>query len=398
MGASLGIMYNNLNYALSINSDAMLRLQEQAATGQRINRASDDPLNALRIMELTGEVNSLQGLQSSCADVSDVLNFSSTMIQNVQDNINKARELATQIISDTYSDDSGQRAVAGQAIDEILEQVLTLANTQRLNQYIFGGNNSSSPPFKAERDTNGKIISVTYEGSDNVRRAEVAPGIQADVALVGNDIFSSDTRSEPVFYGDTGAKAGTGTSTVRGDVWLTVASDSAGYKISIDDGASYTTVPAGGQENTAVTDSRTGDILYVDTRSLTDTGVTAVRVPGTYDVFGALITARDSLQNNRNLSEEDLRNLRNTMISSLEEVNVELARQLTKVGTQISSLDTLKTTMQDSQTQAQQQADSIGQADIAQVAIDLSRRQTLYEMSINVAGRLFSLSLLDFIK
>ena len=38
------------------------------------------------------------------------------------------------------------------------------------------------------------------------------------------------------------------------------------------------------------------------------------------------------------------------------------------------------------------------EADIAQVAIDLSRHEVLYQMSLAVAGKLMSLSLLDFIE
>jgi flagellin-like hook-associated protein FlgL len=38
------------------------------------------------------------------------------------------------------------------------------------------------------------------------------------------------------------------------------------------------------------------------------------------------------------------------------------------------------------------------QADIAQLAIDLSRRDVLYQMSLSVTAKLLSLSLLDFIR
>ena len=37
------------------------------------------------------------------------------------------------------------------------------------------------------------------------------------------------------------------------------------------------------------------------------------------------------------------------------------------------------------------------EADIAQIAIDLSRREVLYQMSLAVAARVMSVSLLDFI-
>ncbi|GAG40756.1 unnamed protein product, partial [marine sediment metagenome] len=43
------------------------------------------------------------------------------------------------------------------------------------------------------------------------------------------------------------------------------------------------------------------------------------------------------------------------------------------------------------------EATRLQQADIAQIAIDLSRREVLYQMSLAVAAKLMSLSLLDYI-
>jgi flagellar hook-associated protein 3 FlgL len=398
MSASIGAMYDNVNYALGVNSDALMKLQEQASTGLRVSRPSDDPSDARRIMDYNDDINSIQALEDNCDKVSDIMSTSSTTIQNVQETLNNVQTLFSQIINGTYSDESGQRAITAQAINDALEQVVSYANTQHLNQYIFGGNDNSNPPFAVKRDTSGQIVSVTYQGSDYAGKAEIAPGVETESALVGTDVFSSDDRSAPVFYGDTGAKAGTGTSSVKGDVWLTVAQDGSGYKLSIDDGLTYTTVPAGGEENTAVTDSRTGQVLYVDTRNITAAGTEMVRTPGTYDVFNALISARDLLQNTRNLSDKDIQNLRETAISSLDEVNTGLSRQLTRVGGRVSSLSSIKTSMENFRTNDQQQADTIGQADIAQVAIDLSRRQTLYQMSLNVAANLLSLNMLDYIQ
>jgi hypothetical protein len=84
--------------------------------------------------------------------------------------------------------------------------------------------------------------------------------------------------------------------------WLTVEHDGTNYRLSIDDGATWVTVPAGGQANQAVTDSRTGRVLYVDTTGIQSTGTELVRVPGTYDIFGTLISLRDLLLNPKGLS------------------------------------------------------------------------------------------------
>jgi flagellar hook-associated protein 3 FlgL len=395
MGASLGATYNNINYALSINSDALLRLQEQAATGQRINRPSDGPSDAYRILDLDAQSRILSSYSKNISDITDLLDNCTATIQEIQSNIAKARTQVTQIISGTYSDTD--RSNASQAVDNILEQIVSLANLKPSGQYLFSGSDSNTESYRVER-TDGKITGVSYQGSDTARTVEVAPGVTVKSTIVGDEVFRSNTPDAPIFYGSTGAKAGTGTSSVIGDVWLSVTYDGSNYRLSIDGGLTYVTVPPDGSENQAVTDSRTGRVLYVDTTEINSTGVEPVRIPGTYDVFGTLITIRDLLSNSRGLSNSQLQQLHEAMISSLDEVDRTLARQWTAVGGQSSSLGSLKDTLDTIKSTAEEQSAILSQADISQVAIDLSRRQTLYEMSLQIAGRLFSLSLLDFIE
>jgi len=397
MAISLGVMFNNVNFALAKNSSALSKLQEQAATGQRIIRPSDDPFGAYRVLNLETENRTMSNYSSNIADVVDTLDVSSSTILNIQQNVSNARTIVTQIITGTFADQSGHRNIAAQAVDDLLEQVVSLANSKYLNQYIFGGTNTNDVPYVVERDSNGEIISCKYQGADSSRVVEVAPDVRAETMLVGRNVFQGDSYGEPIFYGSTGAKPGTGTSSITGDAWLTVENDGTNYRLSIDDGQSWTTVPIGGEENTAVTDAVTGNILYVDTRNITSTGVEPVRRPGTYDLFNTLITVRDMLKNTRDIPEAKLLEMRNKMVESLEEVNLQLSRSLTTVGGQINTLSDLKNIMDDLGSKAKEQADYISQADIAQISIDLSRHQTLYEMSLQVAAKLLSLSFLDFI-
>ena len=53
-------VYNNVNYALHLHSEAMAKLQEQAYTGSRINRASDDPSTSYRILGLNSQQKSVE--------------------------------------------------------------------------------------------------------------------------------------------------------------------------------------------------------------------------------------------------------------------------------------------------------------------------------------------------
>ena len=395
MSGTLNNVYNNISFALNLHYKAMARLQEQASTGSRINRASDDPSVAYQVLGLNSQQRLLGNYMDNISDATGVLEISASIIDNISSVINKTKVDLTQIISGTYNENGRQRLA--EQINDALEQTISLANTQHLGQYIFGGSNTSSAPYSVQR-TNGDITSVTYQGSSQQRDIEVAPGVQSNAYHVGEDIFCSDNRSTPEFLGDTGAAAGSGTSSVKSDVWLTVTYDGSDYNLSIDDGV--TVIDVGGvsdPSNVAVTNSA-GQVLYVDATNISSTGVDMVRVPGTYDVFSTLISVRDLLENERGLSDTQLAQYRRRLLDSLDEVRGLLTEKVISVGTKIGFIDDLKNSLENIKFDTEDETTILQEADIAQIAIDLSRREALYQMSLSVAAKLMSISLLDYLK
>jgi flagellar hook-associated protein 3 FlgL len=395
MSGTLDSIYGNLSFALRLHGEELARLQEQVSTGSRVNRASDDSSSAYQILGLNSQERALENYIDNLAEAMNTLELSADVIADMISYFGDVRARMTQISSGIYDEQARERTAEG--INDILEQIVLLSNTSRMDQYVFAGGATASAPYVVQR-TNGEITSVSYAGSDENRNIEVAPGIQSSAFYVGDEIFRSDERGAPVFIGGTGAAAGTGTSNVTGDVWLTVIHDGSNYRISIDDGASYVTVPAGGTSNQAVTDSVTGKILYVDTTGINSTGVDLVRVPGTYDIFNCLITIRDVLRNERNLSDAQLADLRAGVISSVEEMENLLVQGSVAIGAKIGYLDDIQDSLEHLKYNAADEAARLQNADIAQVAIDISRREVLYEMSLAVGAKLMSLSLLDFIR
>lgn len=499
MGGTLNNIYNNVSFALHLHTEAMARLQEQASTGSRINRASDDPSAAYRVLGLSTNEKVLENYIDNLSEVVSTLELSYTIVKDITSSLAETRERLTQITSGIYSEEARKRTA--EEIDEILEQVVLLANTQHIDQYLFGGTDTDSAPYLIQR-TNGEISSVTYQGSNEERNIEVAPGVESSGFFIGDNIFRSNNRSAPTFLGNTGATSGNGTSNVQGYTWLTITDDTdpAKYRLSINDGTDYVTVLKGkgsevqtltfsaaptsgsftltfdgqktsaiqwnegaaevrsalealsnldegdvtvignyaagftitfadtlgnvpelvagdntldsggpiiitegtttegiGDTRLAVTDSA-GRVLYVNTTGITSTGVELVSVPGTHDIFNTLITLRDILNNKKELSEIQLEELRNDVLISLKEVSNLLVQTEVSVGTKIGFLDNLKDSLNNIKYNAEDESALIQEADIAQIAIGLSRQEVLYQMSLSVAGRLMSMSLLDFLR
>ncbi len=391
MSGALSNIYNNISFALHLHTDAMANLQEQVSTGSRINRISDDPAAGYRVLGLNTNVKSLENYINNLSEVISILDLSSTIIEAITSGFTETQIRLTQISSGIYDEAARKRTAEG--INDILEQTVSLANTKHMDQYLFGGTNTGSAPYTVER-TNGKIARVTYQGSFENRDIEVAPGMESSAFYIGDNIFRSNDRSAPVFIGDTGSKAGTGTSSVHGGIWLTVR-DNGGYELSIDDGATW--IPAGGA-NTLVTNSLTGEVLYIDTTAITSTGVDLVSIPGTYDIFNTLIIIRDVLENEKGLSNAQVQEQLNNLPNSFEETSNLLVQAEVSIGSKIGFLDDLKYNLRDIKYNTEDEATRLQEADIAQIAIDLSRREVLYQISLSVAARLMSMSLLDFLR
>ncbi len=493
--ATLSNIYSNTSFALGLHTEALARLQEQAATGSRINRASDDPSTAYRILGLNSQEKSLQNYIYTLQKVGDLLTSSSTAIGDSDTGIQHVLRTITDNLT-TISGSTGAGGIAEQ-IDVGLGAIVSFANTSYSGQYLFGGSDTASAPYLVQR-TGGKITSVTYQGSLDNRDVEVAPGVESSAFHVGDNLFRSDNRSTPTFPDSgTGAAAGTGTSNACGDVWLTVTDDTDPdkYRLSINGGTDYVTVEKGkrseeqtltfssvpgsgsfslvfgeqmtgaiqwdegaaevqtalenlsnldegdvtvtgdyaagftitfadtlgnvpelvvgnnslgvtitpstttegiGDANLAVTDS-TGRVLYVNTTGITSTGVDWVRVPGTYDIFSALITIRDRLETEGGLTNTQLQELRSNALQSLQELSSLLVGDSVSMGSRIGFLNDLKGSLDNIEYNTKNEAARLEEADIAEIAINLSRREVLYQMSLSVAARLMSMSLLDFV-
>lgn len=399
MSGSISSIYRNATFALTTHTEALASLQEQTYTGSTINRVSDDPSSAYRVLGLSSQQRYVENYINNVADSMSSLEMASDILLDMSTTIADTMTSLTQILSGTYGlDQEGQesRDRLAQQINDVLESMVSSANTQHIDQYLFSGASTSITPYDVEYE-NGEIASVTYQGSLEERSIEVAADIQADVFYCGQDIFGGAGRSEPEFYGTTGAVNGSGTSNVTGDTWLTVTHDGTNYRLSIDDGATEVVVPAAGDiSNIAVTNAD-GDVLYVDASNITQTGIEAVRTPGTYNLFDTLISVRDLLRNEKGLDGNTIVNLVEKSSDSLDEVyNVMIEKQVT-LGTKINFLDTLSDNLENIQFAAKEEATSLEEADIAQIAVDIARRETLYQMSLSIAGKLLSVSLLDYL-
>ncbi len=367
MSGVLNNTYSNVTFSLYRHTAILAKLQEQVSTGSQVNRPSDDPTGAYRIMGLSTQERSLENYTTNIHEASDLLQTASNAIENMAKPLAQAKVDLTQIMNGTYGNGAtGQqsRSRMAESIDDTLERMVASANTQVLGQYVFGGSATNTAPYTVTRSA-GQITSVTYAGSDQTRSVELSPGVTSEVFYNGSDLFKSSDRQTPVTDGVTGIDMGSGTSSVTGDAWVTVTHDGSNYKLSIDGGTTEVTVPgAGDVSNMAVTNAA-GEVLYVNATNITSTGTDMVRVPGTYDVFNALINLRDLLLNTHGLSESQQVNLIAASAESLQELTSLLAEKQVNFGARMGFLENHIDGLESIKYNVNEERSSVEEADIA---------------------------------
>jgi flagellar hook-associated protein 3 FlgL len=395
MSYSLDAIYKSASWAIGQHSAQLALLQEKAGTGQDVNRISDDPGVSNQILGLSSDSRTKTQYIKNLDEVTSVLDLTSSVLQSMSTQVARARASLTSIMAGSTGGEMRETQAAD--LNNTIEQLVSLANTQRLGQSLFAGTDADQVPYRVERDVDGNIMRVIYQGSQEEMKVEIANGVEMSSVIVGDNLFSPDDRRAPVFHGDTGVAGGAGTNTVRGDVFLQVQGSAGNWQLSIDGGENW--VDSDGTENNlAVVNSETGEVLYVDATRITQAGTEPIRISGTYDIFNSLICARDLLRNTNNITEGQILDMMNSSIDEMQIVDQKLTRAFPIVGGRLQTLTALRDTMEEMRSSTDQDISRMQDADITQVAIDLARYEVLYQMSLSVSSKLFSMSFLDFMK
>jgi flagellar hook-associated protein 3 FlgL len=144
------MMTNSYLNNLQRNISRMNQFQNQLSSNRKLVRLSDDPTAAMSTLAIRGKLASLSQYQRNLSDARSWLTQSETSLQEMNEVIKNAYELALQGASDT-NDASDRQAVALQ-IRQLRDHLVQVANSSYGNTFIFGGYATARPPFATAAD------------------------------------------------------------------------------------------------------------------------------------------------------------------------------------------------------------------------------------------------------
>jgi flagellar hook-associated protein 3 FlgL len=232
----------------------MAQAQEVITSGRRINRFSDDPIGATRMLGLRTVEASLAQYESNIKNSRPFLEGADTALGNVTEGLNRAKEIALSMANDTHT--AADRRSAAAEVRQIFQQILSLGNTKVQNQAIFAGYLNRAAAFV--QDATG----VRYQGDNGQIFIQTSATSSLAINLPGNQIFQG-----------AGAIDGVGIFDVLQDLQATLENSSSANSLSLavnldsalPAGSGFSPVDAVGTEAPSATLSAEADFSTVVT-------------------------------------------------------------------------------------------------------------------------------------
>jgi flagellar hook-associated protein 3 FlgL len=178
---------NDLVGSLDATSATQAQLTQELASGSRVNALSDDPVAVGENVVLCAQIGRDDTFSQTASSTQGMLQMADSALSTVVNRLTSAVSLATQGNNGTLNA-SDLQAISNQLVG-VRDEVLSLANTTYLGQYIFSGSLGSTAPYTLNTASSPAV--ATYQGDAGVQYLETPNGQQIQLNLPGGQVFSA---------------------------------------------------------------------------------------------------------------------------------------------------------------------------------------------------------------
>jgi len=395
---SENMKYNTIVNNLFRAQDSYNAAMEKMASQKKINRPSDDPVGMSRIVSLRKSRASVGQYRRNIDGCNSWIEITESKLSSVDDLLVNAQEIA--IAQSTATASAGTRSISAVAVQQIMDGMLSLANSKYGDRYLFSGTRMDEEPFSSSESA-----------------AAIGPAVAADgnffdgtVASGGGPYTGSVNKTYVVKIIDGGA-FGAATYQVSSDGgknWSSTNTIPAGGTITLGDGIDLT-FTAGSNDLTA------NDIFYVNASapgyyngngeelsveigkdtpfdySISGESVFTDNGGGNVDIFKVLNDLKNSLEAN---DPDGIAAQLDNLQKASEQVNENIAR----CGARMNRLEIAENNMADLDFNLTKLISNTEDADISEIATELAMKEIALKASYATASKIENLTILDFLK
>jgi flagellar hook-associated protein 3 FlgL len=176
---------------LSTLAQRQNKLQNQAATGQRIQFPEDDPTSMRRVLDLQSESVNIGQYRNNIQRLQEQSKVGYATIRSMKTLVDRASEVATLADGTKSQDELDTYAIE---IEQLLRSGLQLVNSQHRGDYLFSGTRSDVESFTFTEDANGRVNSATYLGNQSLASSEIAEKVTTTTMTLGENNTGTGAR------------------------------------------------------------------------------------------------------------------------------------------------------------------------------------------------------------
>ena len=150
---------------LNRNQSNLKKINNQLSSGKEISRPSDNPYKAARSMQLSSDIKAAIQYNENIKDTTNWLDTTDTALQQLEKSFQRIRELMVSSGNAAYGVDE-KKAIKDE-INEKVNEIAQILNTNFDGKYIFGGTKVNSKPVIVGSDVTGnnKLYFGSSEGT-----------------------------------------------------------------------------------------------------------------------------------------------------------------------------------------------------------------------------------------
>ena len=160
------------------NRTELSSLQNQASSGKRLTKPSDDPIAAAKILANRTENKNLELFDKGVFNAKSFLESTESALSQLGEAIVRSKELAIQAAND--SNGGVPREMIAAEVEQIGNSVFEISNRRIGERYMFAGQKTMSQPFNRAGD---------YSGDDGEIKIPTNKGTFVAMNLTGDKVF-----------------------------------------------------------------------------------------------------------------------------------------------------------------------------------------------------------------
>lgn len=253
---------------------------QKLSSGQKYSRASQDPVEAAQMVEINGQLKTVNRYQSNIQSAQSWMTETETVVNTDYYGILTKANVTLNTASSSGTSSTTSNAALAQNLQGYQTDMLSALNSISGGQYVLGGSSTGNPPFKVGTESDytayanyvtayGTAYNTAYQAAytadptitDTAAQAKAATAAAADADV---KTAQSSLTVAPVFTVSTSEASGTHTATVT----ASLSEDDINGKLLYQAPTTGAYIPMSKINNSAQTAATTvNDLAYYSTEN-----------------------------------------------------------------------------------------------------------------------------------